>query len=720
MNNKEYGVKLSADISDIEKKIEKVKELTKKTAKETKVTLFEVPEGYKKIGRDIMETEKHFLERLSKIKVKINAPTTDERYKQFEPKDYTKAEGKSYFSDTDKIVEDNYKKAKEAGVSVQEWINGIEKVKQSTAETTAQMEPLKNRATEIRQEIEKLAEAYKEITTHKFGQLFSIDDTKNAEDIENKVNELLDELEEIEGQEFGVKGIADLDDELNNAENETNDLKNAFSDLGDKISNSIGRGIKSIKRFSLSLFGIHSIWTALSRAVRSYMAYDEKANARIQANWVALGAMFAPIVETIVGWIQKLVAYINVFYKALTGKSFIQTALDKVRAKADKTGKAVGGLNKQLANFDEITNLNFDMGDKASDFDIASALEELDKIELDPKIVKTIEELAENLKKFYEDYIKPIGKAFEDWGIDLGDVVFIGATLWGALKLTSIYNDVAKIIGVSGGTTGFLGLLTVFGMLIDFQLAYKLGQELATLVDVLDEQKSAEERLGASQILIMNTAKSRIEEINKLLEDQNLTEEQRKKLEEEKGEKIEAYKKAYEDFNIDVAEGKKRSAEQKKEVEALGKELDKITKTHYTADVDLKVKAKAQDSISQKIINFMFGGLYGYLNDWNLFGIDITKGRGFAKGNVAYGPTVAEFGEYAGARSNPEITAPQSIMKQTMIEALQEANLSGNNNNKGGDTILYVNGKELARATYGDFESERNRLGTSNVAIRRV
>ena len=40
-----------------------------------------------------------------------------------------------------------------------------------------------------------------------------------------------------------------------------------------------------------------------------------------------------------------------------------------------------------------------------------------------------------------------------------------------------------------------------------------------------------------------------------------------------------------------------------------------------------------------------------------------------ATGNVAYAPTVAEFGEYPDASSNPEITAPQSVIRNTVEES---------------------------------------------------
>lgn len=58
-----------------------------------------------------------------------------------------------------------------------------------------------------------------------------------------------------------------------------------------------------------------------------------------------------------------------------------------------------------------------------------------------------------------------------------------------------------------------------------------------------------------------------------------------------------------------------------------------------------------------------------------------------------------------------EIVSPVSTMKQAFKEALQE--LGGVRNN--GDAVFYLNGREFARATYGDYEYERKRKGTKLV-----
>ena len=684
MDNKEYGVKLSADITDLEKKLKKAQILTNEAKKsieeplrkvkidrEGEIEELKIKANTKPLERQLEETAEAFEKRMANIKPKI-----------FD---------NSFYNPSADRGDDAFK----------EWYG--ESVLNDNA-------------------------YWKRFSKEKGGPVgYDLSIFKEeAEDLKNKLEEVNNvDLSEAKDE------VKDLGDSVKDVKEETDDTKEGFSNLGDSISRTVKKSITNLKRFSLSLLGIHSVWTALSRAVRSYMAYDKEANQRLQANWVALGAMFAPIVERIVKWIQTLVAYINVFYKALTGKDFIQKALEKVKAKIDGTTKSVKNLNKELANIDEITNLNFDQGTE-NDLGIANSLQELQEMQLDPQIVKTIEDIAKKVKQFYEDYIKPlidaigeISKGFKEWGFGLDDVIWLAGTLFGAFAFAKIYGEISKIIGVPGGTTGLYGMLTLFGMLIDFQLAYKLGQELEEYVDVLFETKEHNEELGDEEVKRLRKNKERLTEIENQLKNNNLSEEERNKLEEKKARLIENSKEEYQNFNEAVATGKYRTKEQRDEVNKLAREIEYITNTHWKSEIDLYIKAVSKDWLTQKIIDFMFGGIYGALNDWNLFGIEVKKGRNygsssnhFAKGNVAYEPTQAEFGEYAGARSNPEITAPQNIMKQTMIEALQEAMPQGTS--RGGDAVLVVNGKELARATFNDYQNEAKRLGTSNVAIRRV
>lgn len=669
MDNKEYGVKLNVDIRDFTKKIDNAIDLAEKAKKSIEEPLRKV-----KITRDGTEEElkiKADTEPLKK-QLKETAEEFEKRMANIKPKIF---DNSFYNPDADRSNE-----------VFKDWYG---------------------------EDVTKDNEYWKNFSETKGGNYDLSDFTKNTEQ--------------------ATEDMQDLGDATNNTGKEANKTTIIFGHFGKDVSRTIKQSVNNLKRFGLSLFGIHSAWTALSRAVRSYMAYDEKANARTQANWIALGAMFAPIVEKIGKMIQKLVGYINVFYKALTGKSFIQVALDKVKAKANGTSKAVKGLNKELASFDEITNLNFDKGED-KDFGIADALEELENTKLDETITKTLENIAEYIKNnilpsldsvrsFIEKHILPtissLYKAFEDLGIP-----------WESLLV---------LIGLcEKGIAG--GMITAVGLLI---------LKVMELYDVWERRELQRNILLGKYSEGLQICKKQIKEYQKVLDDANSTDEQRKEAQQQINYYADQAQQIYEQYGEDLKNNYEFSKDQREEIEKQAKAIEKITGTKWKSKIDYEVNSyltqQAKNTFDEiKRLSTLTVTLSSLIPGLGITGgmiisplidslISILTGasrgnqlsnlknlRGFAKGNVAYGPTVAEFGEYAGARSNPEITAPQSIMKQTMIEALQEANLSGNNNNKGGDTILYVNGKELARATYGDYESERNRLGTSNVAIRRV
>jgi len=166
-----------------------------------------------------------------------------------------------------------------------------------------------------------------------------------------------------------------------------------------------------------------------------------------------------------------------------------------------------------------------------------------------------------------------------------------------------------------------------------------------------------------------------------------------------------------------LKEGKKYTQEQKdyieQQVSAIEKVSGKTFKTKIEAEVNAEMNAQNRawwDDFFNKAFHV---GSSGQTHGGG--------GRHFAKGNVAYEPTVAEFGEYSGANTNPEITAPQNMMRQTLFEALAQAlpMINTGSNQERGDVVLNINGREFARATYSDYQNEAQRIGSSNVAIRR-
>lgn len=120
-------------------------------------------------------------------------------------------------------------------------------------------------------------------------------------------------------------------------------------------------------------------------------------------------------------------------------------------------------------------------------------------------------------------------------------------------------------------------------------------------------------------------------------------------------------------------------------------------------------------------LNFVIDGINGFIRGLNKIKIPswvpIVGGKGFnigqiprlAKGGELREPTLNIAGEYAGARTNPEIVTPQNIMRETFEDTLQGVGGYGN----GGTQViqLVVSGDKLAQVI--NEENDRQNMITN-------
>lgn len=88
-----------------------------------------------------------------------------------------------------------------------------------------------------------------------------------------------------------------------------------------------------------------------------------------------------------------------------------------------------------------------------------------------------------------------------------------------------------------------------------------------------------------------------------------------------------------------------------------------------------------------------------------------------AKGNVAYSETMAIFGEYAGAKNNPEITAPQSILRETFDDVLSSHEWGNGNNDRPINLAFYVGNKKLGEILLEDLRNMKRQTGKDVEAL---
>lgn len=124
-----------------------------------------------------------------------------------------------------------------------------------------------------------------------------------------------------------------------------------------------------------------------------------------------------------------------------------------------------------------------------------------------------------------------------------------------------------------------------------------------------------------------------------------------------------------------------------------------------------------------KVIAFPFNTINGFLNTiraidilgfkpfeslWGYNPLTVPQIPKLATGGVAYGPMVAQIGEYAGARSNPEIVTPENLMRQIVREE------TGGNSSGGIDelTVIVKIGEEtIQRQVIKSVRREEQAIG---------
>lgn len=171
----------------------------------------------------------------------------------------------------------------------------------------------------------------------------------------------------------------------------------------DGFNKGLDKMTSKIRRFGLSLLSIRSIWSLVSRASSAYLAQDTELANKLQSVWAGLGAMLAPIIEGIVNILAKAVKYINIFIKALTGVDLLARATSK---SMNGTAKSAKALNKALAGFDELQNLDTDAGGGA---DIGGGLGGLQDVEINTEWAEKIQRFGEWVKANWPEVLALLG-----------------------------------------------------------------------------------------------------------------------------------------------------------------------------------------------------------------------------------------------------------------------------------------------------------------------
>lgn len=558
-----------------------------------------------------------------------------------------------------------------------------------------------------------------------------------------------------------------VDDRIKEIKNDELDASEKSRHFGESISNNMKRGEKNIKKFAFSLLSVRGIFGLLRKASSSYMAQDQELSDQMQRTWASLGALLAPIIEKLVQAIRTAAAYINYFVKALTGRDLIAKATKKVNSYNKGlvgTAKEAKSANKELTSLDEITNLSFDsesggfggggISDEAEN--IKDAFDDFGDIKLDKNITAALKNIANVTKAVF----KGIGETI-DWWYDhsIGKIKKANNELNKSIKdnkeqqksVTSYMKDYTKAGSKYVTQTDKITSTTVKynKSLIDST------NRTRALIDATRGQYNGWTKLtGAYKDVdkqikeIVQREKNNTDALRNTYEQGKLTTEQARQYKNMLKEQITYYQELANKTKIGTTENKLYNDR----IKELSKDLNSINGKKYVPKVEVETNESKTTSFIDKIKNFAkqkFGinlgvnvktsdaksKLNSFFSGINNFASKISSAfGGLFKGTTSsISSLINKFIPSFDVGTNyiPRDTLAQVHKGEMIVPAKYNPATSGigTGNSEtnallielnrnvlelaGKPTILNVNGKELAQATYKDYQNEGNRLNTS-------
>lgn len=647
-------------------------------------------------------------------------------------------------------------------------LKGLAQIKQAVQDTVKQtMEPMKQVVSQTRvmaqsgtSNIKKTTDSMKTLGNQ------TKQTTVQQQILIDKLNDMKADLSTLSAKEFNNSIGKNLRAEIEKTENKLISLQGKTVAVGKSTNDSFNKGLKSVKRFVLGLVSVGSIYALISRGIQSYLATNDVAQRKYELTSNTIGAILAPAMEKLLDIIQYIVIGVALLIQMFTGFNALAKVTTKNISNAASETKA---LNKELTAMDEITNLSDpDTGgvDLTSDYsalaDFQSKIAEVQALFDKWDIQKVVDNIKDLSKWLWDN---------RDAIVALG--IALGIT-FGVLKISGLISNISKLIGggtgaaatgLAGLSTILLALATVFVITLVVKGYNEVLKDIKTLNKELDNNttmtksvndnvqevadtfweyynqgKLSNEQIQSNIEYTDKQTDSIVNQIQKLEEqktilgivtgsNEKLTEQQRLLVE-----RLESTNNHYEDLyeqglltDSQAKDYKKSLEEQMKVLDYLGYDVDNLKSKYeniegnYTATItaQLNDQLTAQFGAVAETLKKQITSLTIGFNPSGGFYSSMYKPSKFATGGVVNKPTYSLTGEYQNAKSDPEIISPQSIMKDTMLDAFSQIlpSMQGNDNGSK-EAVLNINGKELARALFPDLKNEGLRVGTSTL-IRR-
>lgn len=255
----------------------------------------------------------------------------------------------------------------------------------------------------------------------------------------------------------------------------------------DDSNKKIGNTIKKVAKWALAVFAVESAYGFIRNSISILSGYNDQLAADVEYIQFAIASTLEPVIERIVGWVYKLLQYVNYLAQAWFNVNLFANASEKNFKKANQSAKQ---LNKSLSGFDEINQLSDNSNGNGSDVSPSVDLSSMENIEI-PTWLEKFAEFGKPIIDFFQNII-------DKYGLVAGGIMIVV----GALAGFRIIKSIIKLFtgmgdAIKKGKTDFTDFFKSLGKAVEsIALLGGLSLVIESITDLIDTFSKSGMTLG--------------------------------------------------------------------------------------------------------------------------------------------------------------------------------------------------------------------------------
>lgn len=533
--------------------------------------------------------------------------------------------------------------------------------------------------------------------------------------------------------------------------------------IGSQISNSFNKGLRSVKRLTLGFIGARSLFALFRQQVNAYRQENEVFNQQMQISTNIITTALAPAFEffgnVVLYATVGLAKLIDIMFGTNITSKVLESGLQKANNQLagmssgmNDVSEASKEMKENLLGIDEITNLEQEgtgtglLGGISGVGDLSGIKAQFDALDKLKKAMKDVDDF------FNKNWL---GKTLK------GLANFIKQNPWetllGLITFKSLLGIIPKIFPELTGLTALLGPLGVaMAGAVAVGLWVNLIEKIGEAKNAIEEMQEKERELEETRNKVSDSYDEELEFFREKIKAGDITEDQMEHYRDSLVNAVENQKQlmketiqtlpASEKLNGISKDTEKKLAQYEQNIKNYKNEM-KTLPTKYQTTIEFDANTTKAEALTDQYFgriktltnNIIKGDMWNALQSAGslinqIFFRHKADGGIFAGGRwqpiTAYANGgLPDAGQMFVAReAGPEMVGTigghTAVMNNDQIVAsvsagVYQAVLSAMGGQSDRPIVLNINGKEFAKATYGDYQEEGTRRG-ANTSIRRV